>query len=53
MTLTIDQSPRLQAQFAVDVLMDRFGYEEVPVAPPYISTVPIVLYGAENIPEGN
>lgn len=53
MTLTIDQSPRLQAQFAVDVLMDRFGYEEVPVAPPYISTVPIVLYSAENIPEGN
>ena len=52
MTLTIDQSPRLQAQFAVDVLMDYFGYEGVPVSPPYVSTVPIVLYSAENIPEG-
>lgn len=53
MTLTIDQSPRLQAQFAIDVLLDHFGYEDIPVAPPYVSTVPIVLYSAENIPAGN
>jgi len=53
MTLTIEQSPRLQAQFAIDVLLDHFGYEGIPVGSPYVSTVPIVLYSAENIPEGN
>jgi LacI family transcriptional regulator len=53
MTLTIDQSPKLQAQFAVDVLLDHFGYEGISVTAPYVSTVPIVLYSAENIPEGN
>ncbi len=52
MTLTIDQSPRLQAQFAFDVLMDWFGYEDVPVSSPYVSNVPIVLYGPEYIPPG-
>ena len=50
MTLTLDQSPRLQAQFSLDVLLDHFGYEGVPVARPYTSNVPIVLYGPENIP---
>lgn len=52
MTLTIDQNPRLQAQFAIDLLMDFFGYEGSPVSPPYVSDVPIVLYTAENIPPG-
>ena len=50
MTLTLDQSPRLQAQFSLDVLLDHFGYEGMPVARPYSSNVPIVLYGPENIP---
>lgn len=50
MTLTIDQSPRLQAQFAIDVLLDRFGHEHITISPPYISNVPIVLYSSENIP---
>lgn len=50
MTLAIDQSPRLQAQFTLDVLMDHFGYEDRPVRRPYRSTVPIVLYGPEYIP---
>ena len=50
MTLTLDQNPRLQAQFSLDVLMDHFGYEGRPVARPYASNVPIVLYGPENIP---
>ena len=50
MTLTLDQNPRLQAQFSLDVLMDHFGYEGRPVARPYVSNVPIVLYGPENIP---
>ena len=50
MTLTLDQSPRLQAQFSLDVLLDHFGYEGVPVVRPYKSSVPIVLYGPENIP---
>jgi len=50
MTLTVDQSPRLQAQFSLDVLLDHFGYEGISVAKPYISDVPIVLYGPENIP---
>jgi LacI family transcriptional regulator len=52
MTLTIDQSPELQAQFALDVLMNHFGFEEATrVVPPYVSTVPIVLYGPQNLPE--
>lgn len=50
MTLTLDQSPRLQAQFSLDVLLDHFGYEGIPVTRPYDSNVPIVLYGPENIP---
>ncbi|WP_186766578.1 LacI family DNA-binding transcriptional regulator [Puniceibacterium confluentis] len=50
MTLTLDQSPRQQAQFSLDVLMDHFGYEGMPVKRPYASNVPIVLYGPENIP---
>lgn len=50
MTLTLDQSPRLQAQFSLDVLLDHFGYEGMPVTRPYASNVPIVLYGPENIP---
>ncbi|WP_197089227.1 LacI family DNA-binding transcriptional regulator [Puniceibacterium sp. IMCC21224] len=50
MTLTLDQNPRLQAQFSLDVLMDHFGYQGRPVARPYTSNVPIVLYGPENIP---
>ena len=52
MTLTIDQSPELQAQFALEVLMHHFGFEGAnAVAPPYVSTVPIVLYGPQNLPE--
>lgn len=50
MTLTLDQNPRLQAQFAVDVLLDHFGHEGIDVSPPYVSNVPIILYSAENIP---
>lgn len=52
MTLTIDQSPELQAQFAMDVLLNHFGFAKAsPVVPPYASTVPIVLYGPENLPD--
>lgn len=52
MTLTIDQSPELQAQFAIDVLLNHFNFAgAVQVAPPYVSTVPIVLYGPENLPD--
>ena len=52
MTLTIDQSPELQAQFALDVLLSHFGFEGVgDLTPPYISTVPIVLYGPQNLPD--
>ena len=52
MTLTIDQSPELQAQFALEVLLSHFGFEGVTnMAPPYASTVPIVLYGPQNLPE--
>ncbi|ALI56542.1 transcriptional regulator, LacI family [Celeribacter marinus] len=50
MTLTLDQSPRLQAQFSLDVLLDHFGYESITIPRPYVSNVPIVLYGPENIP---
>ena len=52
MTLTIDQSPELQAQFAIDVLLNHFGFAGAAhVTPPYVSTVPIVLYGPENLPD--
>jgi LacI family transcriptional regulator len=52
MTLTIDQSPELQAQQAMEVLMHRFGFEGASHAvPPYVSPVPIVLYGPENLPD--
>lgn len=52
MTLTIDQSPELQAQFAIDTLLNHFGFAgAIDVTPPYASTVPIVLYGPENLPE--
>lgn len=52
MTLTIDQSPELQAQFAIDVLLHRFGFAGAAhMAPPYASTVPFVLYGPENLPD--
>ncbi len=52
MTLTIDQSPKLQAQFAVDVILDHFGHEGIPIDRPYLSSVPIVLFGPEYIPPG-
>jgi LacI family transcriptional regulator len=52
MTMTIDQSPELQAQFAIDVLLNHFNFAEAThLAPPYASTVPIVLYGPENLPD--
>ena len=52
MTLTIDQSPELQAQFALDVLLNHFGFAGAGlVTPPYVSSVPIVLYGPENLPD--
>lgn len=52
MTLTIDQSPELQVQYALDVLMNHFGFEGAPHAvPPYVSNVPFVLYGPQNIPD--
>lgn len=51
MTLTIDQSPELQVQYALEVLMNHFGFEGASHAePPYLSNVPFVLYGPENIP---
>ncbi len=54
MTLTIDQSPELQAQFAIGVLLHHFGFAgAVHVTPPYRSTVPIVLYGPENLPDAS
>ncbi|MGL4310489.1 MAG: LacI family DNA-binding transcriptional regulator [Paracoccaceae bacterium] len=52
MTLTIDQSPEMQAQYALEVLMNHFGFDGASHAvPPYVSTVPIVLYGPENLPD--
>lgn len=52
MTLTIDQSPELQAQYALEVVMYHYGFEgAVRAAPPYISDVPIVLYGPQNLPD--
>lgn len=49
-TLAIDQSPALQAQFALAVVLDYFGYEDTGASAPYHSSVPVVLYGPENIP---
>ena len=52
MTMAIDQSPELQAQFSIDVLLNHFNFAgAVQVTPPYVSTVPIVLYGPENLPD--
>ena len=52
MTMTIDQSPELQAQFAIDVLLNHFNFAgATQLAPPYVSTVPFVLYGPENLPD--
>lgn len=52
MTLTIDQSPELQVQYALDVLLNHFGFEDAAHAvPPYVSNVPFVLYGPENLPD--
>lgn len=52
MTLTIDQSPELQVQYALEVLMNHFGFEGAFHAePPYVSNVPFVLYGPQNIPD--
>lgn len=52
MTLTIDQSPELQAQFAIDVLLNHCNFAgAMHVTPPYAATVPIVLYGPENLPD--
>jgi LacI family transcriptional regulator len=52
MTLTIDQSPELQAQYALEVLLNYFGFDGATHAvPPYVSTVPIVLYGPQNLPD--
>lgn len=52
MTLTIDQNPEVQAQYAIDVLMHHFGFDSANhVAKPYLSNVPIVLYGPQNLPD--
>lgn len=52
MTLTIDQNPELQAQYALEVLMNHFGFDGATHAvPPYVSNVPIVLYGPQNLPD--
>lgn len=51
MTLTIDQSPELQAQFALEVLLHHFGFDGATVQPPYASPVPFVLYSPQNLPD--
>lgn len=52
MTLTIDQSPELQAQYAMEVVMHHYGFEgAVHASPPYVSDVPIVLFGPQNLPD--
>ena len=52
MTLTIDQSPELQVQYALEVLMNHFGFDGATHAvPPYVSDVPVVLYGPQNLPD--
>lgn len=51
MTLTIDQSPELQVQYALEVLLNHFGFEgALHALPPYVADIPFVLYGPENIP---
>jgi LacI family transcriptional regulator len=53
MSFAIDQAPELQAQFAIEVLLCEFGFKvSKTVFPPYRSPVPIVIYSAENIPNG-
>lgn len=50
MTLTIDQNPERQAQFAIDVLLHHFGFPGITwVREPYVSNIPFTLYGPENI----
>ena len=52
MTLTIDQSPELQVQYALEVVMHHFGFDVATHAePPYVSNVPFVLYGPQNLPD--
>lgn len=52
MTLAIDQAPELQSQFAIEVLLNEFGFAKMrELTQPYKSPVPIVLYSAENIPD--
>lgn len=52
MTLTIDQSPEMQSQYALEVLMNHFGFEGASHAePPYTSNVPFLLYGPQNLPD--
>ncbi len=52
MTLTIDQSPEMQSQYALEVLMNHFGCEGASHAePPYAATVPFLLYGPQNLPD--
>lgn len=52
MTLAIDQSPELQVQYALEVMMNHFGFDgSTHATPPYVSNVPFVLYGPQNIPD--
>ncbi len=52
MTLAIDQSPAHQADYAIEVLLNHFGFEGAThAAPPYVSNVPAVLYSPENLPD--
>ena len=52
MTLAIDQSPTHQADYAIEVLLNHFGFDGATHAvPPYVSDAPIVLYGPENLPD--
>ena len=52
MTLTIDQSPEMQSQYAMEVLMNHFGFDGANHAvPPYTSSVPFLLYGPQNLPD--
>lgn len=53
MSFTIDQSPEMQAQFAVDVVLNEFEFKTTRgLEPPYKSPVPIIIYSSENIPDG-
>lgn len=51
MTLTIDQSPEMQSQYAMEVLMNHFGFDGASQSVPYASTVPFLLYGPQNLPD--